>query len=171
MPRYSYDNNKSRIRLGLMVNSMGFNQLSFHLVKEGEKILDRCRDVDIIAFFHNMGQPWRMIIPFPVMNIAEAYSFSGVAIATSYHTAEQALAMPGPIKKYFYVWDLSWMRNYGMAYEEQARVYSNPNLPLIARSNEHAAIIERCWNRNVDDVIEHCDLWKWIELVQGDAKR
>ncbi len=149
---------------------MGRNQLAYHLVREGEALLDSRNDVDLIAFFQNLGQPWRMIVPFASMNIAEAFTFDGVAIATSLDTAERVGHFPGPRLRYFYAWDLEWLRATGRTFEQHSNVYSNRNLPILARSDEHARLIERCWNRPVRAVIENCDLSALLKVIAQDDK-
>lgn len=158
------------MRLGFLVSSLGTSQLAYHILQGANASLGRHRDLDIIAFYQNVSKPW--VTPlFGLLNISEAYGFSGVVIATSLNTARKMAGFPGPQGRYFYAWDLEWVVSGGMAYEDMAAVYCNPKVPIIARNDAHAALIERCWNRTVHATIDRCDIPQFIRMVDDDQRR
>lgn len=142
-------------RLGFILSSLGATQLAYHLLEQGDAVLSDRTDLDVVVFFQNVTKTWTTPT-FAAMNISEAYGFTGVAIATDLDTAGKLARFPGPSKRFFYVWDLEWLRPSGRFYEDYASVYCK--LPLIARSDSHARLIEYCWNRPVHAVVPNCDL-------------
>lgn len=151
--------------LGIIVSYMGRDQLSHHIGHSGSL----CKSDDLIVFFENITKPW-IILPFTTMNISEAYDFRSPTIATSLITAERLLHFPGPTQKYFYVWDLEWLRS-ATTYEEMSKVYNNERLSLIARSDDHAKVIKDAWNRDVSAIVEDCDVSKLLEVVRSHGKK
>lgn len=147
--------------LGIIVSSMGKNQLAYHISKAATS--------NFVVFYENLAKPW-FVLPFAIMNIGEAYDFRGPVVATTLISAEKLLKFPGPTSRYFYIWDLEWMRETGMTYEELSNVYNNPQISLIARNEDYARVIERCWNRSPIDVVENCDMAKLMKVV-GDEKQ
>lgn len=106
-------------------------------------------------------------LPFAVMNATEAYDFRGVAVATDLATASALLRCPGPYRKFFYVWDLEWVRGGGAPYEAMARLYRDPSLPPVARGDSHRRVIEACWNTRVAAVVPGPDPALFSELAKG----
>jgi hypothetical protein len=63
-----------------------------------------------------------------------------------------------PKAKYFYVWDLEWIRNTGMKYEQTIQAFSNEGTKLIAKSGDHAKAIKNYSNKKVDHIIENINI-------------
>jgi hypothetical protein len=152
-------------RMGFLVSSLGISQLSYHLLAEAHAHLGKM-DFDLIVFYQDISRTWK-IPSFCLMNITEAYSFDGVVIATDLSTAGQMARMPGPSDRLFYAWDLEWICDHAHSYERLASAYGNPDIPLIARSRSHAEMIRRCWNRDVEAVVEYCSLPGLLEVANG----
>lgn len=150
-------------KLGFLLPHLGNSQLAFQLINSANKFLETHIDTDVIAFVSNQLRP-KVCPSFAVMNINEAFDFDGVAIATTLHTAEKLARFPGPRKRYFYVWDLEWSRNLGWSFEKLSEIYNNPNLTLIARHDDHAKVIEQCWNRPVHAVVPDCEVSHMVNL-------
>lgn len=151
-------------RLGFLLSKMGATQLSLHLLQGAASYLRDRTDVDILVFYQNIVKCWQTPT-FGMLNISEIYDFTGAAVATDLDTAEKLQRAPGPKGRYFYLWDLEWMRGGGWSYERMARVYCDPNLTLIVRSDRHKAVAEDSWNRPVGAVIPQCDLAAFAALV------
>jgi hypothetical protein len=81
------------------------------------------------------------------MQMAEAWGFDGVLLATTLSTAEKILRCPSAKKRFFYVWDLEWLRPSRKEYRAFQAIYGDPRMELIARCPDHAAAIEAAWNR------------------------
>ncbi len=82
----------------------------------------------------------------PTMHISNAYAYNGTIMATTLSTAEKLIIFPSPAKKYFLVWDLEWLRIKQRNFRFLSSIYSNPDLILVARSEDHKQVIENCWN-------------------------
>lgn len=143
-------------KIGILINNLGLNQLANGLIHHTNEYLEKNQNFDIIAFVENVVNP-SDTPHFAVMNLNEAWEYDGTLIATSLSTANKLLSFPGAKRRLFYVWDLEWVFMDGN-FDELNAVYSNPKLELIARSDEYAKIIERCWNRPVKAVVDDCDI-------------
>ncbi len=153
-------------KVGILLNNLGRNQLAHSAIGSLNQYLDGRIDTDIIAFVENMVQPCKLT-QFSVMNLNEAWEYNALLIATNLSTAEKALLFPGAKRRVLYVWDLEWLRG-DEDFEYYHGIYGNPRLDLIARSEEHAKIIERCWNRPTKAVVEDCQIEALIK--HGNTK-
>lgn len=136
-------------KLGILVNSMSFGQMSVFL----SDALNQTRDVAGTVFFENQGSP-NYICNFAMMDLSYAWDFNAPLIATSMSTASKLVDMPTNHQRYFYVWDLEWVRLSKKNYQQLQSVYGNKKLKLFARSEDHRAAIKNAWNRDsiiVDD--------------------
>lgn len=153
------------MKLGLAVNNLGPSQLTYYLVKNANAALAANPTLDIAAFFETPVAP-ALAANFATMPMYEAWGYDGVLIATTFETARKSQACMSPAARLFYVWDLEWVRPHARrSYREWASVYRDLSLSLLVRSEEHARVVERCWNRpvlavvddvNIDQILEVC---------------
>ena len=147
-------------KLGVMVEHLGVSQCNYYLSLELNKL--HTHNIDCTVF-HNS---WEMM-PFSYLfgrhQLIEAWSYDGPLIATNFMLAKLLLTMPGPSKKYFYIWDLEWYTKYPDRYEPLEYVYTHKNIELIARTEHHAKIIENCW-KTPSHIIENFDSNKLVQL-------
>ena len=101
---------------------------------------------------------------FAIMQSSEAFAFDGTLVATTLNTASKLLKFPSAKEKYFYVWDLEWMRLKNKSFDGLSQVYGSKELNLIARSEEHKWAIESAWNNSVKDIIPNFDMNKFSIL-------
>lgn len=149
------------MKLGVLLDNLGPNQLALNVITNGNKV----RDTDFIAFYENSAKPY--ISPdFAIMQAFEAWGYRGILIATSLSTASQMITFPVCKEKYFYVWDLEWIRMKEKYFKTLHSIYSNPKLKLIARSNSHKKIIEDCWNTPVVGIVDDFDLTQMNEIIK-----
>lgn len=115
-------------------------------------------DLDVILFFERIA---RAATPHLCSNMHsyEAYGFNGPTIATNLKTAFKLIRFPSPKPKFFFVNDLEWLHMDVKNYEILEPIYRNNELSIIARSNDHAKLIENCWNIKVDHVVENYDFF------------
>jgi hypothetical protein len=147
--------------LGIIVSSMGKNQLAYHI--------SRAKADDFVVFYENLAKPW-CILPFSIMNVSEAYDFRGPVVATTLIAAERLLKFPGPTRRYLYVWDLEWIRETGMTYEELSAVYNNKKIELIVRNQCYFDIVEDCWNRTPVGIVDYCDVGELMKVVGNEQQ-
>lgn len=142
-----------RLSIGVLLGNVGPSQLVSGL----SRFAEANPDLDVVAFFESAALPFAEL-PFACMQMDEAWSFTGMTLATSFATAFHLLTMPGQKRKFFYVWDLEWARWPRKEFAVLRSVYANPRLELLARSYSHANVLSRAWNRPVKAVLEDFNL-------------
>lgn len=149
------------MKLGVIVDNLGPNQLAYNVIKAGN-FLKGC---DYIVFYENFLKP---CIPtnFATMQMFEAWGYDGTMIATNLSSASQLSNFPLVKHRYFYIWDLEWLRMKEKHFRPLAEVYRNPNLILIARSENHKNVIETCWNVKVAGIVDDFEMSQLYEVVQ-----
>lgn len=151
-----------KMKLGILLDNLGPNQLAFNVIKNGNEV----KDFDFIAFYENFLRP---CIPpnFAIMQSFEAWSYDGALVATNLSTAGKLISYPICKHKYFYVWDLEWIRLKEKHYGGLQPIYNHPKLKVIARSQSHKDIIENCWNVKVAGIVDDCNISKIQEIIHG----
>lgn len=138
----------TRPKVGVLVSDLNPGESSYFVVTQLHKDLE---SKDTIIFFENVSMP--CVHPmFAAIQISHAYNFDGKVIATNLSTAQKLLEMPGPSHKYFYLWDLEWLRYPQRNYHDFAKIYRNKELTLICRSQDHADMVELVYNRKPEYV-------------------
>lgn len=150
------------MKAGILIESLGLSQKAFEIIKEINKIGSLEDYWDIVIFYLDYD---RIIIPplFAMMNITEAYGMDSPLISTSIETTEISLNCIKATKRFFYVFDMEWThKTYDV--DKLLNVYMNPKVELIARSDDHATVIEKCWKKPAA-VIENFNYEKLTELI------
>lgn len=133
-------------KVGVAVSDLSASQLNLLIIGQLENNIE---NFDGSVFFCNVTHPLKEP-RFACYQIAEMYNYDGVSIATDLQTANKLLFMLSPPEKYFYVWELEWFKFPHRNYHDFAQIYRNPELKLIARTEDYANMIEHCFNRKVD---------------------
>ena len=156
---------KNLKNFSVLVPNTGANQISFCLINQINRLFEIDSSVDVIVFYENRH---KNCLPanFATMEISQAFNHKGPIIATTLSTARKLTELPSE-KKFFYVWDLSWVRNSRgvQQYEAYKDVYLNKSLELIARSESHKKAIESCFNREVKHVISDFKIEDILEIL------
>ena len=152
-------------QIGFLVNETVSSQKSFNLIKNiNEYIEENGNKEDFVVFFENSTSS--VLNPkFALMSFNEIWSFHGILIATD---ASNCMSMQKSFscsKKFFYVWDLEWMRNHGKEFESTIQAFSNPEVTLLARSKDHAKAIENYCNRKVEHIVNDFNLEKILRII------
>lgn len=133
-------------KVSVMVNDMGYSQLSTSLIRSFNKICESYAGIDTMAFYRDPSMA--PITPlFSCMSYAEIWGYDGAVIATDLRMAKSLIEVTGPKKKYFYLWDLEWLRMPSPVYRELSDVYNSDSLELIVRSEHHSEIVSKCWKK------------------------
>jgi len=157
-------------KLGLLVPSLGASQMGYYICKNINDFVGSNPTSDIICYYENFEEEC-MHPNFTSLHIAEAWMQKGSMIATTESTAEKLIGFPGADNKYFYVWDLEWLRweaprvQFGNLGYSPYLPYLHPSLEIICRSKNHAEIIENNFNREVKYVVEDFNIEKIMEVI------
>lgn len=134
------------MKLAFAVKDLSHTQLSYYIVRAANAFLSKRCDVDIMAFFE---EPSCSSVPllFSTMQFAEAWAYDGKLVATSLSSAQKALGFPCVSKRYFLVWELEWVnQQVPFNFRQLRNIYASPRHKLLARTEEHADILEDVWN-------------------------
>lgn len=151
-------------RFGVMLNSLGHNQLNFYLAKQ---INDRTRkqgDINCNLFYQDL-KPIAFPPMTPVFQSIEVNGFEAPVVATSLQTAFKLINAFGPTKKYFYLFNLEWIVPQQLNYEQLANIYCNPEIELIVRNHDHKVIVENCWNRKPIGILDDFNLEQLLGYI------
>ena len=150
-------------QIGFLVENVSSSQLSFNLIKNINNHLQDNND-DFVVFFENSTAS--VLSPnFSLMSVNEIWSFEGSLIATNVSTAISMRKCFAPKNKLFYVWDLEWTRQHGKDFEFIVQAFTDPNIKLIARSEEHAKAIKNYCNRDVENIVNDFNLEKIVRII------
>ena len=153
------------MNIGVIINDFSCSQLSFYAVRNINERSNDSPKHDYIGFFENLSS--HVIEPaFSIMNMSEIWGFKGILIATSAATALTLIKSVGQCKKYFYVWDLEWLRDPDN-YHTLLAIYRHLDIKLIARSETHAKAIQNFCNREGVGIMDDFNLSDLEEIING----
>jgi hypothetical protein len=150
-------------KLGIAVWDLGPSQLSYLLITSANRLLASRSDLDVMVFYEALQRP-PTPPNFSVLQICEGWCYNGPVVATTFNTAEKLLRFPSCPRRFFYVWNLEWLRWKTRSYARLRQVYGSPDITLLARCEEHADILSKLWNRPVQSVGEF-DVARLAETV------
>lgn len=136
-------------QFGVVLPNLGYSQLAYTFIKNANDI---ARHIDVVAFYEELAVPV-MQPKFSSTQAVDLWGFVSPVVATTFSTATKLLRVPTVRSKFFYVWDLEWLRFPGTAYRTFYEIYGSPELKLIARSLDHKLLLEQLWNRPVAGVV------------------
>ena len=160
------------MKINFLVNNLAPGQLGFYLGRNLNEAIEQHRDLSPSVFFEQV-MPLCVKPKFPYLNMAEAYGVKGPTIATNAVTAERLIHMFGPKldERYFYVWDLEWLRGQQRPYIFHSNIMTNRDLKLIVRGAEHAKLIKNCFNREVEDIVEDFNSKELVKIINRDQNQ
>lgn len=134
------------IKAGIMVDRFDISQLGIYMGSNLHALMKERSDIDYVVFYKNWAKP--PVYPnFCMLMEREIWGFNGPIIATSISTAQKLINCPGSPRKYFYVWNLEWFMQNTLLYEDLCKIFKNPHIDLVARSESHSKIIEKVWKK------------------------
>ncbi len=141
--------------IAALVESLGPSQNAFYLIKEWNKGLDDpC--LSLSAFVNSHSVPCQQCM-FSYKLLAFLCSYEGVLISTSIKNAAISLKMPTKMDRYLYLWDFNWLTQ-SVDYNSICEIMSDNKIKLIARSQEHADMIENFCNRKPVGIVDNWNL-------------
>jgi len=154
-----------RSNLNILVSELGPSQMNYFLIRNVNHFHANNPNSNIQVFTENLSR-FCLQPHFGVMNVSEAWGQSGPFIATNISTASKLTTYPLSKKKFFYIWDLEWLRPQYRVYDMYSPFYLDPTLELICRSEEHKKLTENAFNRDVKHIIENFDIDKLNEITK-----
>jgi hypothetical protein len=128
------------MNIGIIIPSLDMNQLAYEVISTINRTIAAGDKNDYRIFFEELVP--KCIDPIcSVMNITEIFSYDGILISTTLDNTKLALKALGNVDRYFYIWDLEFLRN-RKDYLNNISVYRNPKTKIIARSNDQATAIK-----------------------------
>ncbi len=151
-----------------MINSLEPSELATQLTMGSLEL----NDLDVVIFFERMARAATFHL-CSNMHVSEAYNFNGPVIATDLKTAYKLIQFPTPKPKFFFLNDLEWVHFPQKNYDTLEAIYRNKELTLLARHEEHAKLIEKCWNVHVDSVVPNYEFFgsSFLEYLKGKINR
>ena len=151
------------MKAGILVNRIDGSQLGFNITSCINHISENMINVDIIVFTKEPSIPPTTPL-FAIMPDTEIWGFNSPVISTDLETTSSLINMVGPTKKYFYVWDLEWMRLESFMHKELSKIYNHEDIELISRSKRHQLITGECWRypSHIMNDFSHKDLMRII---------
>lgn len=150
--------------INFLVDHVGASHMSFYLIEAANQLSEDGKNITI--FYDQLQRPCRRLL-VPAMMLIESWAQPGVSIATSISTTARLLKFPGPQKKMFYVWDMSWLRN-PKRVGKFSELFRNPELELIARCDDHAVALENAFNVPVEHVFDDFEPAQLLEAIAHD---
>lgn len=159
------------IRAGFLIDSMGPSQQSIYLTSSVNTLVAQKPNYSVCAFYRNFG-PIVVSPHFALFTEYEAWNFDGIAIATDLRSANALLNCPGPVKKFFYVWETEWAFLDNYQYADMAKVYQSEEMPLIVRSRFHYDIVSRLWQppKEIIEDFNHEQIAKFLADESGEVR-
>lgn len=146
--------------ISAFMESLGPSQNAFYLIKEWNKAIDNTQ-LSLSAFVNAHSVPCQTCW-FSYKLSSFLSSYEGVIISTSIKNAAISLKMPTRMDRYLYLWDFGWL-NRPVSYNAMYEVLSNEKIKLIARSQEHADMIESFCNKKPVGIVDNWNL----EQIEG----
>jgi len=156
---------KNIMKIAFILNDVLPGQKSFYAIKELEKLTKNVEDSPLI-FFLNLSSSVTNV-NFAMMNVYNLAHFDGVCVATDLETANILRNSKNKMDRYFYVWDLEWLRN-PHSFESVIKILRDPSLKILARSEEHKQVIENYCNRKVEGVLDDFNIEQLKEICNGN---
>jgi hypothetical protein len=147
------------MKIAALVDNLMVGQEAFYLIKNFNE-LSKVMSNQTYCFYNNLSTVCVQPL-FAVMNTYYIDHFNnGKIVCTNFNNLKTLIKLNNKCEKYFYVWDLEWLRG-GYKYMEQVSLMRDPSINLLARSESHANIIENYCNRSVLSIV---DDWNYKQL-------
>ena len=155
------------INIAAVIDNLGPSQKSFYLVKEFNKS-SSARNLCTSVFFQRAAIPVTGTL-FSCRSISFLSGFHHNAIATTIGEANVLLKSNNAAKKFLYLWDLEWLRN-PTHYDISSKILLDDRIHIIARSDEHAKMIDNFCNKMPIAVVDNWHLESLVKVVQDVGK-
>lgn len=149
-------------RIAAVVDSLSVSQCSHSLINSFNAL---SKDNDVYCFYTNLS-PVIETPDFSVMNIYHLASFHGNVFCTNIFGARILSQIATKSRKFLYLWDLEWLRE-PADFKENLSILNSPQLEIVARSSQHALLIENYTNKTVRHVMNDWNPNQLLEIING----
>lgn len=139
-------------KVGIILNSLASSELAFFSVNSLNRFVVNDVSHDAVIFISEIAKPCLKPL-FSIQNMVDMWSFEGTLIGTNINDGKFMINAPIRATKILYMYDLEWLRRGKNNFLYNIDVMRNPKLKLVARTQEHANLIENYCNRQVDAII------------------
>lgn len=147
------------MNIASIVEDLTLSQNSFYMIKNFNKLAERIENQPY-CFYTNLSS----VTPKPLFAIMNLYYVNffndGKIICTDLDNLTVLLNLNSAAEKFFYVWDLEWLRG-NNRYIDSVDLMNNERVKLLARSNIHAKAIESYCGREIHAVVDN---WNYKDL-------
>ena len=159
---------KFMINIAAVVEHLGPSQKSFYMINEFNKTLSA---LNLCASVFTV-KPAIPVIPtmFSCRSVAFMSGYHHNLFATTIGEANTLLKGNNRAAKFLYLWDLSWVDS-PMNYNEVCSVLRDDRLKIIARSEDHAEMIDNFCNKKTVGVVDNWNLDSLVEMVNEHGNK
>lgn len=153
-------------KIGVVINSLYSSQLAYYAIRNINDNIRKDYLTNFIFFVKDLVVP--CVEPeCGVMRWEELWGFDSHVVTTDLEGTRKALLTPGPKSINYYMYDLEWARRGKMAltYEDYAGIYQNPQVKLIAKTEEYKKMTENIWNTKVAGVCNDFNLTQMLPII------
>ena len=142
--------------IGIILPNLEMSQLAFETINTINQEISTNNGYDYRIFFENLSARC-LDVMCSTMNLSEVYSYDGLIISTTLDNTRTSLNAVGNLQRAFLVWDLEFIRNQNN-FVENLKIYRDPRLKLITRSNDHDKVLMNYTNRKADLIMPKLSL-------------
>lgn len=147
------------MRIAALVDDLALSQSNFYMIYNLNQLCSTMHN-QAYCFYNNLSS-YAIKPLFSIMGVYHAHSFyDGKFICTTLSNLDTLLKINTACDRYFYVWDLEWLRGQSR-YMEAVNLMRNPKVKLLARSAEHAETIENYCNKPIHAIVDN---WNYQDL-------
>lgn len=153
------------MKLGFVVKDLWLSQMAFYLTMNLNQRNQVPEVDDVVIFFEDVAQ-YSVSPLFATMNSSEIWGFDGILISTCISTTLNSVGAIGPQERYFYAWDLDWLRD-NKNYDYNIKAF-DPSINIIGRSEDHGKAIENYCNRKPCGYVQNFNLAQLVEVIKNE---
>jgi len=148
---------------GILINSLNNSKECCLLCENINQLLATQYMISPILFFQSGG---KISIPPRCCQLQQhhAWGFDGTLISTNIETTYVLDKCLKPRKKLFYVYNIEWPNLPSLKFADLQKIYQNPEIDLIARTEEDFKLLEKCWKKPIG-VVKDYDYKELINII------
>jgi hypothetical protein len=151
------------LKIAALVKDLSISQSSFYLIKEFNKCISNTNISTGVFHIRSSTPPIQPL--FGCKNVGFLGSYQGTVISTSIEDAGISLKTSSNSKKFLYIWDLDWIEN-PVFFSTAMSILRDNRLRIIARSSEHAKVIDNFCNKSVCGIVDNWNINQLLKIIE-----